>query len=71
LESSAEGDVELDDGVLILKRIRVNYHLRCPTSQRAAAERAHSGHEQACPVSRSLEGGIAVSTTLTIQADED
>jgi uncharacterized OsmC-like protein len=60
--------VEVEDGVLVLKRIRVTYHLRgCPEEKRPAAERAHAFHARKCPVAVSLSGAIAVSTQLVFQ----
>lgn len=54
------------DGVLVLERITVRYRLRCPSERRADAERAHAVHARACPVARSLEGGIEVRTELEL-----
>ena len=63
--SDSEGDVEVEDGVLILKRIRVHYRLRnCPDDKRPAAERAHEHHAKRCPVHQSISGCIAITTTL-------
>ena len=51
--------------MLILKRIRVRYTLAgCPPDKREAAERAHSFHASRCPVARSIEGAIPVTTEL-------
>jgi len=65
LTAEAEGDVELDEKVLIIRRIRVRYTLRgCPDEKREAAERAHSFHASRCPVARSIEAAIPISTEL-------
>jgi len=57
--------VELEDKVLVIKRIHVRYRLEgCPEDKREAAERAHSFHASRCPVARSLEGAIAITTEL-------
>jgi len=41
LISTAEGEIEVEDGVLVIKRIRVHYMLKgCPPEKRDAAERA-------------------------------
>jgi organic hydroperoxide reductase OsmC/OhrA len=52
------------DGVLVLERITVRYRLPVPDDKRAEAERVHGFHARACPVARSLEGGIEVRTEL-------
>jgi organic hydroperoxide reductase OsmC/OhrA len=65
LTSEAEGDVEVDDGVLVIKRIRVRYQLKdCPTDKRVAASRAHEHHHSRCPVYRSIRGCIDITTAL-------
>jgi len=41
LVAHASGEVELEGGVLVMKRIHVRMQLRAPAAQREAAERAH------------------------------
>ena len=50
--------------MLVIERIVVHYRLPVPEDQRETAERVHSVHARACPVARSLEGGIEVETEL-------
>jgi uncharacterized OsmC-like protein len=51
--------------VLIIKAIRVRYTLRgCPDDKREAAERSHSFHASRCPVAKSLEKAIEITTEL-------
>jgi hypothetical protein len=53
LSSEAEGDVVLEDKVLVIKRIRVRYQLTgCPADKREGAEQAHSFHASRCPVAK-------------------
>jgi uncharacterized OsmC-like protein len=54
------------EGVLVLERITVHYRLPVPEEQRAEVERVHRFHARACPVARSLEGGIEVRTELEL-----
>jgi organic hydroperoxide reductase OsmC/OhrA len=54
------------DGVLVLERITVRYRLPVPGDRREDAERVHGFHARACPVARSLEGGIEVRTELEL-----
>ncbi len=57
--------MEVEDGVLVIKRIRVHYQLKdCPTDKREAAERAHLHHAAKCPVHRSIGGCIDITTNL-------
>ena len=55
-----------DNGVLVIERITVRDRLRVPPDNRAEAERVHGFHKKACPVSRSLEGGIEMRTELEL-----
>ncbi len=57
--------MEEENGVLVIKRIRVRYQLKgCPDDKRAAAERAHEHHAARCPVHQSIGGCIAMTTSL-------
>ena len=58
------GEVELDDGVLIIKRIHVAYRLRVAEEHRAAAERALAVHAEKCPVARSVGAAIEITTGI-------
>lgn len=65
MTSEAEGDVFVEDNVLVIKRIRVHYRLvGCPADKREAAERAHAFHASRCPVARSIGGSIGITTEL-------
>ncbi len=60
----AVGEVVDDAGVLVIQRINVRYSLSLPESERKVATRVHGFHARSCPVARSLEGGIEMSTEL-------
>ncbi len=49
----------------MIKRITVRYRLPVPEDRRDEAERVHGFHARACPVARSLEGGIEIRTELS------
>ncbi len=68
LTSEAEGEIYVEDKVLVIKKIRVHYTLRgCPDNKREAAERAHTHHASRCPVAKSIEKAIEVSTSLAFE----
>ncbi len=48
----------------MIKRITVRYRLPVPEDRREEAERVPGFHARACPVARSLEGGIEIRTEL-------
>jgi len=59
----ARGEIELDGKVLIIKRIHVAYSgVDIHADKRDAAERALATHAQGCPVARSIEAAITVTT---------
>jgi len=62
--------VEVEDRVLVIKRIRVRYRLRLRPDQREAAERAHGAHQDHCPVARTLRGAVEIETELEL-VEED
>ena len=63
------GDVEKDGGVLVLRRIHVNYKLRVPEPDevRDTVARVLEMHIDKCPVARSLKGAIEVTTAVAFQ----
>ncbi len=67
MTSEATGEVELDDGVLVIKRIHVMYHLRLdPKADREKVERAFSHHMPRCPVYRSIGAAVEMTTSLEV-----
>ena len=67
MTSEAEGEIYLEDKVLVIKKIHVHYTLRdCPADKREAAVRAHAHHAARCPVAKSIEKAIEISTDLDL-----
>lgn len=58
------GEVEKEDGVLVIRRIHVTYRLVCDEESRETAERVHGMHHPHCPVYRTVSGCIDISTEL-------
>ncbi len=68
MTSEAEGEIYVEEKILVIKKIHVRYTLRgCAEEKRDAAERAHSHHAARCPVARSIEKAIEISTDLTFE----
>jgi uncharacterized OsmC-like protein len=55
------------DNVLVIERIHVRYHLKLDRAQREVAERVHGFHADYCPVARTLQGCVEITTTLEIE----
>jgi uncharacterized OsmC-like protein len=63
LVGHARGEIELDGKVLVIKRIHFSYSgLEIPEDKRDTVERALATHHRSCPVSRSIEGSIEITT---------
>lgn len=68
LQVEAIGELESEDGVLVIRRIRVIPHLKAETSQREKAERIIGEYAMKCPVYRSIYKAIDITTELDFQA---
>jgi uncharacterized OsmC-like protein len=64
LVAEANGEIESEDGVLVIKRIHVVLRLTAAEEHRAAAERVHGFFANKCPVYRSLAPAITITTEL-------
>jgi uncharacterized OsmC-like protein len=59
--------VEVEDGVLVLKRVHVRYVLRVgPEANREKIARAFEHHLPRCPVYRSIGTAVDMTTALEI-----
>jgi len=58
----ATGEVELEDNVLVIKRIHVVYTLATSAENREIVDRVHAMHANHCPVFRSLHTAIDITT---------
>jgi len=67
LTSDVKGEVELEDNVLVLKRIKVIYHIKAPMETAETIKRVHAMHADHCPVYRSLHKAIDIKTEYEIE----
>jgi hypothetical protein len=58
--------VELEERVLVIRRIHVRLELRAPPDQHATAERVHEIYAQSCPLYRTLRPAIAITSELAL-----
>jgi uncharacterized OsmC-like protein len=66
--AEASGEVENDEGVLVIRRIHVRLRLRAAEEHRETAERVHGFFADRCPVYRTLKPAVAVTTELVFEA---
>ena len=64
LISEALGEVELEENVLVIKRIHVRLKLKAEETHRETANRVHGFFADKCPVYRSLCKAIDITTEL-------
>lgn len=68
--TEARGEVELEDNVLIIKRIHVLYRLTTPRRDKEQVDRAYGIHEENCPVSWSVSGSNSPSGAPVLTLSE-
>jgi uncharacterized OsmC-like protein len=61
------GEVEKDEGVLVIRRILVTYHLKAAADDEEAVRRVHEFHADKCPVYKTIQGCVDVETELEIE----
>ncbi len=68
LVGRATGEVELEDKVLVVRRIHVRLELRADPAHAETARRVHGFFADACPLYRTLRAAVAVTTELVLVA---
>ena len=66
LTADVTGEVETEDGVLVIRRIRVALRLAAPEHVRDTVERVHGLYAMRCPLYRTLRGAIALSSSFEL-----
>ena len=66
LVADVTGEVETEEGVLVIRRIHVQYTLQVAVEQRETAERVHGFYARACPVYRSIGECIDITTEVAM-----
>jgi uncharacterized OsmC-like protein len=66
LTADVRGEIENEDGVLVIRRIHVDFKLRAPESDRETVERVHAFYADKCPVFRSLHAAIQITSSYTL-----
>jgi uncharacterized OsmC-like protein len=66
LTADVTGEIETEDGVLVIRRIHVHMTIAAPTSARETIERVHGMYAMRCPLYRTLHSAIALTSSYTI-----
>ena len=68
LTAAVTGEVDTDEGVLVIRRIHVAMRLAAPEETRATVDRVHGMYAMRCPLYRTLHGAIALSSSIELTA---
>ena len=66
LTADVRGEIENEDGVLVIRRIHVAFSLRAPEDVRETVERVHGIFANKCPVFRSLHTAIEITSSYKL-----
>jgi len=67
ISATARGFNALEDSVIKLKSIEIDYTLRVPESARETVDRALARHQEKCPMAKSLERAVEITWRADIQ----
>ena len=70
LVADVTGEVEAEDGVLVIRRIHVQMMLEAPEAARETVERVHGIYAMNCPLYRTLHKAIQLSSSYTLTGHE-
>ncbi len=63
------GEVELEDDVLVIRRIHVRFMLKTNESNWETARRVHDFFAGKCPIYISLKAAIQITTELVLEPE--
>jgi len=66
LVAHARGEVENEGGVLVIRRIHVEFTVRAPEDTREVVDRVHGFYADKCPVYRSLRSAIQITSSYVL-----
>jgi len=68
LTADVTGEVEQEDGVLVIRRIHVAMRLVAPNDVKETVERVHGLYAMRCPLYRTLHSAIQLSSSFELVA---
>jgi uncharacterized OsmC-like protein len=68
LTADVVGEVEKEEGVLVIRRIHVDLRLAAPEEVRETVERVHGLYAMRCPLYRTLHKSIQLTSSYTLVA---
>jgi uncharacterized OsmC-like protein len=70
LVAEVTGEVETEDGVMVIRRIHVDMKLEAPEESRETVERVHKIYAMHCPLYRTLHKAIQLSSSYELLAPQ-
>jgi uncharacterized OsmC-like protein len=67
LVAEVTGEVETEEGVLVIRRIHVAMRLVAPEQAHETMERAHGLYAMRCPLYRTLHNAIQLTSSFTLE----
>jgi uncharacterized OsmC-like protein len=68
LIAEVTGELEKEEGVLVIRRIHVDMRLIAPEEFRETVERVHGLYAMRCPLYRTLHNAIQLTSSYTLVA---
>ena len=68
LTADVRGEIESDDGVLVIRRVHVSFRLQADPGVRDTVERVHGVYAEKCPVYRSLRPAFQITSSWDFAA---
>jgi len=69
LVAEVRGEIEDDGGVLVIRRVHVKFRLRASEEVRPTVERVHAVYAQKCPVYRTLQPAMEITSSYELVSD--
>jgi len=66
LVAEVTGEVEAEEGVLVIRRIHVAMQLNAPEESRAVVDRVHGIYAMRCPLYRTLHNAIQLTSSYDL-----
>ena len=66
LAADVRGEIESEEGVLVIRRIHVAFKLRAAEDVKQVVERVHGMFANKCPVYRTLHTAIEITSSYTL-----
>jgi len=70
LVADVTGEVEAEEGVLMIRRIHVLMHLVAPEESRPVVDRVHGIYAMRCPLYRTLHNAIQLTSSFELLSSQ-